>query len=632
MENQPSMSDQFLTLIDQIIEDNLDKEYFSVDDLAQKAGLSRSMLHRKLIKLTGKPASDFITEKRLIRAKELLENDVATASEIAYRVGFNSPSYFNKVFKKHFNVSPGDVRKGVRIDPSLFSKGLRPEDKVLARIKKQKLRNRVLVIVLIAIISMGGLFYFIKLYKPEEKSIAVLPLHNLTGQPENAYFVDGMHEALIGELGQIGSLRVISRTSTLRYRDSNMLLKDIANELGVNTIVEGSVQCAGDSLCFIIQLIDVFPKERHLLANEYYDGMHNVLTVQSSAAKDIAQKINLKLTKNEEQRLAKSRTVDPETYKAYLRGMYYLNQGTAESFEKGINYLQEAINRDPGDPFAYAGLALGYAIMGHGQVTPQEAFLRATSAANKAIKLDPDNDEAYTALALLYLYDAWNWPMAKEAFENALAKNPNNEIAHAHFAWYYVLFDDIEKSIYHGKQAVMIEPFSASYNSWLSLLYWYNKEYDEAEYWAKKALSINEAEQYGKLTLAYVYLHKKQFQQAVEYAEKLPDFNWYWKMLRGYIYVRAGQRERALKYYKDMIKYSKDHWVNYTNMGMMAAYLGFTDEAFEALNKSLDQKLYPLNYINFYDSSEDIRSDPRYDELLKKMNLPHKGTLITSNQ
>ena len=276
--------------------------------------------------------------------------------------------------------------------------------------------------------------------RPDERSIAVLPLHNLTGQVENNYFVDGMHDALIGELGQIGSLRVISRTSTLRYRDSNILLKDIAHELGVNTIVEGSIIGAGDSLRILIQLIDVYPKERHIFANEYPDGMHNVLTVQSSAVKDIAKKINVKLSKNEEQRLAKQRTVNPETYKAYLRGMYYLNQGTEESFEKGINYLQEAIDKDPGDPYAYAGLAVGYAMVGHGQLNSEEAFLRATSAAKKAIKLDPTIDEAYTALSILYLYDVWDWSLTKEAFENALANNPNNEIAHAHFAWYYVLF------------------------------------------------------------------------------------------------------------------------------------------------------------------------------------------------
>jgi pentatricopeptide repeat protein len=626
------MDDQFLKIIHQIIEDNLDNEHFSVEDLAKKAGLSRSMLHRKLIKLTGKSASDLITERRLLMAKELLENNVATASEIAYRVGFNSPSYFNKVFKKHFNVSPGDVRKSAIINQNHSSVDKEQEDQITAPPEFFRLNRAFLVIILAIVVAGVGVYAILAKYHPAEKSIAVLPLHNLTGQADNDYFVEGMHDALIGELGQIKSLRVVSRTSTLRYRNSDMLLKDIAGELGVNTIVEGSVIGAGDSLRILIQLIDVFPKERHLLANEYHDGMPNVLTVQSSAVKDIAQKINVKLSKNEENRLTKSRTVNPETYKAYLRGMYYLNQGTEESFEKGINCLQEAVERDPGDAFAYAGLAVGYAFVGHGQLNSEDAFLRAMSCAKKAIKLDPTIDEAYTALSILYLYNTWDWPVAKEAFENALANNPNNDVAHAHFAWYYVLFNDMERAIYHAKKAVMIEPFSPAYASWLALLYYENKEYNNAEYWARKSLALEKDCPYGNLTLGWVCLQKKQYKQAIEYHEKLPkDWDHCTTML-GYAYAKAGQREKALALWNDMEKRSKDQWVNPCYKGMMASYLGFTDKAFELLNDAVDNKYYPVTYINFYPCTEDIRKDPRYDELLHKMNLPSNRDVITSNQ
>jgi AraC-like DNA-binding protein/TolB-like protein len=635
MENQPSMDDQLLKIIYQNIENNLDNEKFSVEELAKKAGLSRSMLHRKLIKLTGKSASDLITEKRLLKAKELLENNVATASEIAYRVGFSSPSYFNKVFKKHFNVSPGDVRKSAIISQnySPVIHEAEQENKIITQPKFFTLKRKVLIILSLVVVTGIGVYSVLTRYRPAEKSIAVLPLHNLTGQSENDYFVEGMHDALIGELGQISSLRVISRTSTLRYRNSDMLLKDIAGELGVNTIVEGSVIGAGDSLRILIQLIDVFPKERHLLANEYHDGMPNVLTVQSSAVRDIAQKINVKLSKNEEKRLAKSRTVDPETYKAYLRGMYYLNQGTEASFEKGINCLQAAVERDPGDAFAYAGLAVGYAFVGHGQLNSEEAFLRATSCAKKAIKLDPTIDEAYTALSILYLYSTWDWAMAKESFENAIANNPNNDVAHAHFAWYYVLFNDMESAIYHAKKAVMIEPFSPAYASWLALLYFENKEYSNAEYWARKSLALEKDCPYGNLTLGWICLQKKQYKQAVEFHEKLPvKDDLYYKTLLGYAYIKTGQREKALTLWNEVEEYSKDHWVNSCYTGMMAAYLGFTDKAFALLNDAIKNKYYPITYINFYPCTEDIRKDPRYDELLYKMNLPSNRDLITSNQ
>ncbi len=651
MSDELSMDQVLINKLNDVLEVNLENELFGVKELAEEIGLSRAQLHRKLHALTGKSTSQFIREFRLEKAMKMLQDNVATASEIAYRVGFNSPTYFNTCFREYYGYTPGEVKylnpltdvdsKNIQI---VKQADYNQDLSTISLVKKISFRQRIILFFslgLLLIIAFSYYFYFnsknyfnTKTTKSEvnEKSIAVLPLHNLTGQEDNDYFVDGMHDALIGELGKVSSLRVISRTSTLRYRNSDMLLKDISNELGVNTIVEGSIIRAGDSLRILIQLIDVFPEERHLFVNEYYDGMQNVLEVQSSAVKDIAKEINIKLSKNEEQRLAKPRTVDPETYKAYLRGMYYLNQGTQASFETGINYLKEAIDRDPGDPFAYAGLALGYSIIGHGQLNSEEAFLRAMSAANKAIKLDPNVDEAYTALSILYLYNVWDWPKTKEAFENAIANNPNNEIAHAHFAWYHILFDDMDKSIYHAKKAAMIEPFSASYAAWLGLLYYHNQEYDKAEYWAKKALILKEDVPYGNLTLGWVSLQRKQYKQAIEFHKKLPEKGVYWKTLLGYAYVKAGQRDKALALWNELEEYSKNNFVNSCYKGMMAAYLGFTDKAFELLNDACENKHYPITYINFSPCTENLRNDPRYDKLLQKMNLPHRKALLSSNQ
>jgi len=631
MERLSSLGDQFLKKIYQNIEDNLADEDFSVKDLAENVCLSRSMLHRKLIKLTGKSASDLIKKIRMMRAKTLLENDVATVSEIAYQVGFRSPSYFNKVFKKYYNVSPGELRRGAIIFETEPLDDVKHEKRFLQGFKSLNSWDFGLVLVFALTLLMMGLYVLNSRYTVE-KSIAVLPLQNLTGQAENDYFVEGIHDALIGELGQFASLRVISRTSTLRYRKSDMLLMDIANELGVNSIVEGSVFGADDSIRILIQLIDVFPEERHVLVNEYHDGISNVLNVQASAVKDIAQKINIELSEKEEKRLADARTVNPETYKAYLRGMYYLNQGTNESFQTGINYLYQAIKTDPGDPFAYAGLAVGYSLIGHGQLDSQEAFLQAMSAANKAIKLDPTIDEAYNALSLLYLYKVWDWAKAKKAFENSIFNNPNNAIAHAHYAWYHILFNDMDKSIFHAKKAVMLEPFSASYTAWLALLYYHNKEYDKAELWARKALALKDNVPYGNLTLGWVCIQKKMYQHAIEYYEKLPVNGAYWQTLRGYAYVKAGQREKALALWNELEVLSKKQSVNSCYRGMMAAYLGFTDKAFELLNDAYKNKIYPIIYINFYPCTEDLRNDPRYHALLRKMNLPHTGLLLSSNQ
>ena len=178
----------------------------------------------------------------------------------------------------------------------------------------------------------------------------------------------------------------------------------------------------------------------------------------------------------------------------------------------------------------------------------------------------------------------------------------------------------------------MIEPFSASYATWLAMLYWYNKEYNNAEFWAKKALSLEENVPYGNLTLSWVSMRKGQYEQAITFIEKLPENDDYWKMLRGHIYVKVGHREKAMKYWNELEEKSKNQQVNSCYMGMMAAYLGFTDKAFLLLNDACDKKYYPITYINFYPCAEDIRLDPRYGKLLQKMKLPSNGALITSNQ
>ena len=210
---------------------------------------------------------------------ELLKQTSLTVSEVSYEVGFGSPTYFSKCFHDYYGVSPGEVGKydDRQSDSALESTHQSEFDtsKKRRRLKLTFAATTVFILVIISFIVVKP-FPFQKVNT--EKSIAVLPLQNLTGQTDNDYLVDGIHDALIGELGRIESLRVISRTSTLRYRDSNMQLKDIANELGVSTIMEGAIIGAGDSLRMLIQLIDVFPKERHILSNEYHDGISNILT------------------------------------------------------------------------------------------------------------------------------------------------------------------------------------------------------------------------------------------------------------------------------------------------------------------------------------------------------------------
>jgi AraC-like DNA-binding protein/TolB-like protein/Tfp pilus assembly protein PilF len=621
--NYPSsMDDQFLSQVTDIINQHMGEESFSVEMLSSKAGISRSMLHRKLIRLTGKSPGELITIKRLERSRELLENNVGTISEIAYKVGFSSPSYFNKVFKKHFQVAPGEVKRKVHLNdtkPEMIA----TKDSTPAFIPWHKKTSLIVSIVVFVILIAGTSIVFTTKNKTQNRiALAVLPIHNLTGSDDNTYLADGLHETLIGKLGQIKSIRVISRTSTLQFRDSKLSMKDIAKQLGVNTLIEGSLLKAQDSLRFMIQVIDVFPKERHILAQEYCDVFSNSLKMQAHIVKDISHQANIKLTKDDDKWMQESKVVNPETYQAYLRGMHFLHKGTDEAFEQGIDYLLQAIELDPADANAYAFLALGYATQGHGQLESEEAFRRTLWAANTALQIDPDNQEAHTALALHHLYNTWDWTTSKQAFENALLINPSNAIAHAHYAWHCVLFDEMEKSLFHAKEAVKLHPMNASFKSWLAVLYVHAGFPNEAIEMANQAFQLKENIPYGNYAIGCALIVQGKNQLALDYFKKLPKEEFKWKTLLGYAYVKADMHEEAQAIWETMEKSPNKHRINPCYRGMMASYLGYTDTAFELFNKAIDKKHYPITYIGIYHCTEFIKDDPRFALLLKKMNLP----------
>ncbi len=272
METHTSIDEQFLLKVQKIIDTNIANEDFSVEDLAEQIGLSRSTLHRRLIKLTGKSASEHITLCRLNKAKELLEHNSANVSETAYKVGFKSPSYFNKVFKKHYNIPPGEI---IRTSKSDINHQCSQKSKTHFSNKKHAISISAIIIITLLITG----YYQWYLVSPQQKSVAILPLKNLTDDLDNSYLVSGIQGALIGELGQVSSLRIISQKSTLPYGDSNIKPKDIAKELNVSHIVEGTIFSSGDSIHLLIQLIDTSrPKEKQIFGKDYRDNLSNILS------------------------------------------------------------------------------------------------------------------------------------------------------------------------------------------------------------------------------------------------------------------------------------------------------------------------------------------------------------------
>lgn len=623
------MSEDFLKNIHRIIEEKLGDEEFNAEELARSAGLSRSTLHRRLKKLTGFSASELITRLRIKRAAMLLQDDAETVSEIAYRVGFRDPSYFTKVFKKYYGTPPGRIRPVLHKDidaEGIIAESVSGKDPPLPYWKSsgRKIRSITgMVFILCAIIIITTLLRI-----DRSTSMAVLPLLNLTGNQENDYFIEGIHDALVGELGQIGLFRVISTTSARHFRNSDALLPDIANQLGVNIIVEGAVKKISDSLIITVQLIDVFPRERHLYAAEYQDAIQNIVVLQRKMARDVARHTRTRIVKTPESDGYRPGNLNPDTYKSYLRGMFLINQGTEQSIRMGIDTLAGAIRRDPGDPYALSGYALGKAIQGHGSNFSREYFQSATVAADRAIAIDKNNAMAHTALALLNLYQYWDWNAAREAFEYALSNNPNNEIAQAHFAWYHVLFGNSDKAIYHAREAVFLDPLSATYQSWLAWIYYWNKNYNEAEYWARESIKLSDQIPWGNLVLGWTQLEKGNFQEALEAHAKLPVqvLHWRWFLCR--TYVLTGQRNKAMALWLDVLNEPESR-TNPFYMGMMAGVLGFHDQAFSLLKEACDKKFYPVEYVMTFPSAQFIMDFPQYDSLLVSMHIPVERTRLT---
>jgi TolB-like protein/Flp pilus assembly protein TadD len=457
-------------------------------------------------------------------------------------------------------------------------------------------------------------------------SIAVLPLNNLTGDPDQDYFVDGMHETLTAVMAQISALRVVSRTSTDVYRAIARPLPEIARELRVAHIIEGSVLRSGDKIQMTLQLIDGETDE-HIWAENYERDLKDILSLQAEVARTVAERISVRLTLDEEQRLAGTREVNPDTYRAYLRGIYYLNQFTPDGFAKGLSFLHEAIANDPGDPLAYAALARGYGLIGHSANPPPDAWARAKESATKAVMLDPGSAEAHTALAEISLYYDWDWAAAKESFDKAIALNPSQDWAHAHYGWYFQLMGDADRGIEEMKKAQEIGPLMPLWSAWLAWLYWGEGDLDRALVEAQKAVELNPNFPWSLHVLGGVYAAKGMYEEALATHERLrtimPNLaNWGFATT----YTSMGRRDDALKAAAELAENPGQKDLLY--LAFIYSRLGNKDEALHWLEAAHNARTDWFPWVGSGAGSEFTRmlstlaDEPRFQALVESLDLP----------
>jgi TolB-like protein len=339
---------------------------------------------------------------------------------------------------------------------------------------------------------------------PQIRSIAVLPLDNFSRDPDQEFFADGMTEQLITDLSQIGSLRVISRTSVMQYKGKRPSLPEIAKALQVDAVVEGSVLRVGDRVRITAQLLQA-ATDKHLWAESYDRDLRDVLALQGEVARNIAAQVQITLTPQEQVLLGKQRRVEPEVFQLYLKGRYFYNQAAEEPIRKGIEYFEQAIAKDASYAPAYAGEAFAYASLASIFAPPKEVMPKAKAAAEKALQLDETLSEAHTALAFVRMMFDWDWAGAERELKRGIELNPNSAEAHDFYGNYFTALEQYPEAITESRRAHELDPLSLRIYSDLLNNLVSARQYDETIAECKKALQVdsNFASAYAVMGLAY---------------------------------------------------------------------------------------------------------------------------------
>ena len=456
-------------------------------------------------------------------------------------------------------------------------------------------------------------------------SLAVLPLTNLSGDPEQEYFADGMTETLITDLAKIRALKVISRTSVMQYKGSRKRLPEIARELGVDGVIEGSVMRSGNRVRITAQLIRASSDE-HLWAENYERDLKDVLSLQSDVAQAIAREIKVAVTPEETTRLVRSRPVNPEAHEAYLRGRYYWNKSTEEGFKKAVGYFNQAIEKDPAYAPAYGGLAESYGVFGDFEILPpKEAYPQAEAAAIKALELDDTLVEAHTALGLVRFEYNRDWTAAEREFKRAIELNPSDPTAHQLYSWYLGAVLRRDESIAEGRRALELDPLSVFRNADLGQSLYLLRRYDRAIEQSKKALELDPNLDFAHWPLGMAYVQKAMYEEGIMHLQKAVTFSGgsprYVAGL-GYAYAVAGRKGEARKVLEKLKDLSKQRYVSPYFIATVYVGLGDTENAMKWLEKSYQDRSGWLAYVKSQPEFARLDSDPRFQDLLRRMNFP----------
>ena len=479
----------------------------------------------------------------------------------------------------------------------------------------------VIIVALAIVVAVGAAGLFDQARQAEElagpydpHAIAVLPLEDLTGGEDQEYFSAGMHDALIASLSQIRALRVVSRNSALRL-DRSMPMQEIGRTLGVGNIIEGSVTREGSRVRVIIQLVDA-AKDTQIWAANYEREFKSVLSLQGEMAKSIASAVNVRLTDDEERRLARTESVDPDTYDTYLRGMYLLTQPDNRARRRGIKILEALVDEGKADARVYAAMAFGYAVLGHSPF-PEGMFAASKEAAQRALELDDSIPEIHLALGMHEMYYEWDYDAAEAHLQRALDLNPNLTAAVYHYAWLMELWQYDEKALRLGDRTVELDPLSSSMVGMLAWQYCNAGLLDDAIRLANEAIDLNPRNALAVSVKGLSVARRGDFEGALAILDTIKDRP-VWGAEYGAVLAMAGREQEAHEFLDGMEKTPR----NVLALVMVYAALGEADEVFHWMAVAKDTKMpwYP-GFITWFQHMEVIRNDPRMDALAAELDL-----------
>ncbi len=460
---------------------------------------------------------------------------------------------------------------------------------------------------------------------PAIRSLAVLPLESLSSDASQDYFADGMTDELISDLGQISALRVISRTSVMAYKHTRKPLPQIARELNVDAVVEGTVLRSGDQVRITAQLIEG-SADRHVWSQSYQGELRDTLALQNNVARAIADQIRINVNPQEQAALGNVTVVNPAAYESYLKGRYFWNKRTADGLKVALAYFNEAVDEDSKYARAYSGLADTYALLGDWQyavMTPKEALPKAKAAAIKALELDSALGEAHNSLAFCLDGFDWDFDPAGKEFRRAIELNPGYATAHHWYAWHLALLRRYDEAIVEMRKAANVDPLSLIINADLAELLALAHSYDESIRQSRKTIDMDPNFGLAHNHLGQAYLQKHMNDEAVaelQEAVKLSGGSPTCIANLARAYAASGKRSEAVKLLSDLTKRSIPGQSHASEIAVICASLGDTDQAMKWLEKGFEERFNPGVLLR--PGFDSLRSDPRFEDLVRRVGLP----------